>query len=220
MTDAREGATQAFYDTVADDYADLIPDLRYERPLERGLLDELVAALPGSTAPVLDAGCGTGRMLTHLAARGVVPLAGVDLSPAMLAHARLRHPGTPLAVADLGALPLAPASVRGVLCWYAVIHSTPAEVATIVDELARVLVPDGPVLLGFQAGRGERVVDGRAYRQDATLHGVLHEPEDVAGLLGERGFSVLATARRTADGGERHDQGFVLARRRGEPAQA
>lgn len=209
----RTPATRAFYDTVADDYAELIPDLRHERPLERGLLHELVAALPEGPAPVLDAGCGTGRMLTHLAGQGVGPLAGVDLSPGMLAHARRRHPGAALAAADLAALPHATASVRGVLCWYAIIHSTPAEVATIADELARVLVPDGVVLLGFQSGSGERVVDGTAYRQDTTLHGVLHEPAEIAGLLGGRGFAVLATARRTATAGERHDHGFVLARR-------
>lgn len=153
-------------------------------------------------------------MLAHLAAQGVVPLAGVDLSPGMLAHARRRNPGTPLAAADLSALPHAAASLRGVLCWYAIIHSTPAELAAIADELARVLLPGGPVLLGFQSGRGERVVDGTAYRQDTTLHGVLHEPEDVATLLRERGFALLATARRTAAAGERHDHGFVLARRR------
>ncbi|WP_255319114.1 class I SAM-dependent DNA methyltransferase [Pimelobacter simplex] len=178
------------------------------------MLDELVAALPAHPAPVLDAGCGTGRMLTHLAERGVAPLTGVDLSPGMLAHARRGHPGTPLAAADLRALPHATASLRGVLCWYAIIHSTPAEVATIAGELARVLVTDGVLLLGFQAGRGERVVDGTAYRQQTTLHGVLHEPDEVAGLLAERGFAVLATARRAAVGGERHDHGFVLARRR------
>ena len=211
--------TRAFYDTVADDYADLIPDLRFERPLERGLLDEFVAALPesGSGEPVLDAGCGTGRMLAHLAAQGVVRLTGVDLSSAMLGHARARHPRTPLAVADLAALPYATGSVRGVLCWYAIIHSTRTEVAAIAAELARVLVPDGVVLLGFQAGRGERVVDGGAYRQEASLHGVLHEPLDVASLLAERGFQTLATARRTAAPDERHDHGFVLARRSREP---
>jgi SAM-dependent methyltransferase len=162
---------------------------------------------------VLDAGCGTGRMLAHLAGRGVVRLAGVDLSPAMLAHARDLRPGTPLAVADLAALPYPTASLRGVLCWYAIIHSTRTEVAAIVAELARVLVPDGVVLLGFQAGRGERLVDGAAYRQDASLHGVLHEPADVASLLADTGLRTLATARRSAAAGERHDHGFVLARR-------
>lgn len=107
--------TRAFYDTVADSYARILPDTRAEAPLDLGVIDHFIASLPASGSPVLDAGCGTGRMLGHLAARGVANRVGVDLSPGMIAHARAAHPDTPLEVGDLRSLPFAGASLRGVL---------------------------------------------------------------------------------------------------------
>ncbi len=81
MADLSTKSTRAFYDTVADSYAALLPDTSYEAPLDLGVLDHFLDLLPESDAPVLDAGCGAGRMLGHLAARGVAPVDGVDLSP-------------------------------------------------------------------------------------------------------------------------------------------
>lgn len=51
-------------------------------PAERDLLAR-------SVAPVIDLGCGPGRHVVALAARGV-PALGVDVSPAALGHARRR----------------------------------------------------------------------------------------------------------------------------------
>lgn len=206
-------ATRAFYDTVADAYAEVLPDATAEAPLDLGVLAHFVAAIPqDASLPVLDAGCGTGRMLRHLASHGIRNLVGVDLSPAMIAHARLGSPDIPLDTADLGALPLPDASVRAVLCWYAVIHSTPDELPGIVREFARVLAPGGPVAFGFQAGSGERIVDG-AYGHDVVLRGILHRTDDVAALLVANGFDIVATADRGPTGHERTSQGFVIARR-------
>jgi SAM-dependent methyltransferase len=64
-----------FYDL---DYAGVTDDLLFYR--------ELVRATGG---PVLEAGCGTGRVLAALADAGV-PLLGIDRSEAMLARARAR----------------------------------------------------------------------------------------------------------------------------------
>ncbi|MCT9821518.1 class I SAM-dependent methyltransferase [Microbacterium sp. W1N] len=209
----RVEATRGFYDTVAGAYARLLPDTRAEAPLDLGVIDHFVACLPASDLPVLDAGCGTGRMLSALAARGVSRRHGVDLSPAMIAEARARHAEVPLTVADLADLPFADRSFAGVLCWYAIIHSTPAEVAAIAAELHRVLIPGGVIALGFQAGTGERVIE-RAYGHDITLHGVRHETDTVAALLSAAGFDILVRVDRAPHGGEHSAQGFVIAARR------
>jgi ubiquinone/menaquinone biosynthesis C-methylase UbiE len=213
MSEDRTTATRHLYDTVAATYAEVLPDTRYEAALDLGMVDHFIACLPDSELPVLDAGCGTGRMLDHLSARGIRNLVGCDLSPEMLAYARAGHPAVALEVADLRELPYADASIRAIFCWYAIIHSTKSEVAAIFDEARRVLAPGGTLLLGFQAGTGEREVE-RAYGHDVTLHGVLHETHEIAHLLSDAGFDVTATARRASVGLERHGQGFVLARRR------
>ncbi|MEZ3159816.1 class I SAM-dependent methyltransferase [Microbacterium sp. BWT-B31] len=213
MSDDRTSATRHLYDTVAGTYAEVLPDTRAEAPLDLGILDQFIASLPDSDLPVLDAGCGTGRMLRHLLARGVSSLIGVDLSSEMISYARASTPGVAIEIADLRALPFANASVRAILCWYAIIHSPLSDVAIIVREAARVLAPGGPIVLGFQAGVGERVVEG-AYGHDVPLRGVLHQTEAIAQLLVEAGFDVTATVDRAPIGTERSAQGFVLARRR------
>jgi SAM-dependent methyltransferase len=67
--------TRRFYDTVADSYAALLPDTSFESPLDLAVLAEFerrVAAGAASgtadaaTPRVLDAGCGTGRVVSRL----------------------------------------------------------------------------------------------------------------------------------------------------------
>lgn len=72
---------------------------------EATLVDSLLA--PGST--VLDAGCGTGRVVIRLAELGHHPT-GVDLDPAMLDHARAVAPGLTWVLSDLASpdLPAGP----------------------------------------------------------------------------------------------------------------
>ena len=206
-------ATRRFYDTVAAAYAAVLPDTRAEAPLDLGMIAQFVADLPDSEGLIVDAGCGTGRLLTHLAALGVSPLTGVDLSPAMVAHARTAHPEIPIEVAELTALPFPDATVRGILCWYSIIHSDADEVAAICREARRVLRPGGVILLGFQAGSGNRRIE-RAYGHDIALNAVLHEPAAIARTLDEAGFDVTAVTERAARAREKHAQGFILARRR------
>ena len=212
MSADRTSETRLLYDTIAETYAEVLPDTRYEAPLELGLVDYFIAQLPESGLPVLDAGCGTGRMLRYLSARGVSNLVGADLSPEMIAFARSSHPEVPLTTADLRSLPYEDASIGAILCWYAIIHSARDEVVSVIREARRVLAPGGPLLFGFQAGTGERRVR-RAYGHDVTLRGVLHETDEIAQLLRDADFEVTATVDRAPVGSERDHQGFVMARR-------
>ncbi|CAH0241978.1 class I SAM-dependent methyltransferase [Microbacterium sp. Bi128] len=211
MTDPLD-ETRLLYDTVADTYARVLPDLRAEAPSDRDLVARFAATVPAGDLPVLDAGCGTGRMLPYLADLGLSPLAGVDLSPAMATHARRLAPEAAIHVAALDALPFPDAGVRGMLCWYAIIHSTPAEVAVVAQEAARVIVAGAPLLLAFQAGTGNRVVP-HAYGNDVAMRAVLHEPSDVATVVERAGFEVITVLRRDSRAHEKYAQGFVLATR-------
>ncbi len=84
---------QSAYDTVADDYAALLPDARAETALDLAMIDAFAGATAEHPdAQLLDAGCGAGRMTRYLAGRGC-SVEGVDLSPGMIAVARRDHPG-------------------------------------------------------------------------------------------------------------------------------
>jgi len=198
------------YDLAAANYAEVLPDTRYESEVDLALI-RLFVELVGD-GRVLDAGCGTGRITAYL--RSLHPslgIAGVDLSPEMLREARLAVPDVEFVEGDLAALPFGDASFDGVLAWYSTIHTPSGDLPTVFAELRRVVRPGGAVLLGFQAGSGERLIT-HAYGHDLDLVAYLREVDAVASGLTDAGLTVhtrLERGRR-ADY-EKHPQGFVLA---------
>ncbi len=99
-----------FYD---GDYRDYVEDLQ--------LVTDLVQESGG---PVLEMGCGTGRVLLPLAAGGV-ECTGIDLSPALLAVAQAKltqanlAQGVTLVQGDMRTVDLSAPRCRGALAWSA-----------------------------------------------------------------------------------------------------
>ncbi len=204
-------AAQQLYDTVADSYARLLPDASFEAAEDLAMIARFTALLP-SDARVLDAGCGTGRMQPVL--RELLPAhraTGADLSEEMLRHARAAHPGTRFDRAPLAALPYRDGSLDGVLAWYSIIHTAPADLDAVFAEFRRVLADDGVVLLGFQHGRGQRH-RSEAYGHTVELRAHLHSVDGVTAALEHARFTAVERVIREARPGEAQDQGFVLAR--------
>ncbi len=96
---------------------------------------------------VVDVGCGSGRAVGELAARGVRAI-GVDADPAMIETAAARWPAGEFHVADAAALPLGDGSVTGYRA-DKVLHVLP-EPARAVAEARRVLAPGGRAVLTGQ----------------------------------------------------------------------
>ncbi|WP_280269938.1 methyltransferase domain-containing protein [Nocardia wallacei] len=93
---------------------------------------------------VVDVGCGAGRAVGELAARGVRAI-GTDLDPAMIEAAVERWPAGEFHVADATALPLDDGSVTGYRA-DKVLHALP-EPARAVAEARRVLARRGRAVL-------------------------------------------------------------------------
>jgi ubiquinone/menaquinone biosynthesis C-methylase UbiE len=110
-------------------------------PQARNLREHTYQAL-GDT--VVDVGCGSGRAVGELAARGVRAI-GVDADPAMIETAIERWPAGEFHVADVTALPLDVGSVTGYRA-DKVLHDL-AEPERAVIEARRVLARNGRAVL-------------------------------------------------------------------------
>ena len=204
------GRTATAYDLVAATYAAALPDDGFEAPLDRAMIADFAGRVARTTGcRVIDAGSGAGRMAPVLVRHGL-QYTGVDLSQGMVDTARVDHPDQDFLQGSVTALPAPDGSADGVLSWYSVIHTDPDELPVVLAEFARVLRPDGLLLLGFQAGRGRREIH-RAYGHDVALTAFLHEPGAVQRQLADAGFTTEATLVRRPRTSEKDDQAIILA---------
>jgi predicted TPR repeat methyltransferase len=100
---APEGYVRTVFDGYADRFENHIISLGYKIPSAiRTVLQthpKIRAGLP--LGPVLDLGCGTGLVALAIGDLPLGPFTGVDLSPRMLAHARVKRLYTELREADI-----------------------------------------------------------------------------------------------------------------------
>lgn len=79
-------------------------------------------------------------------------------------------------------------------------------------ELHRVLTPNGPLLLAFQAGN-ERVRLEHVYGHSVSYDAYRLDPDAVAGMLVEADFEVDVRVHRAPMGYESTSQAFLIARK-------
>lgn len=214
-------ATRAAYDAAADTYTATVPQTLDALALPLAMFAafaELVRA--NGNVVTADVGCGPGDITARLNALGLDAF-GIDLSPAMVAAARREHPelrfetGSMLALDLPDADPEAGTGLGGLVAYYSIIHVPWERRADVFAEFHRVLAPGGYVLLGFQIG-AERRHNPRAYGHDAPLTSYRQRPADIAELLTEAGFAMVANVESEPDptgGPEAPGHGHVLARR-------
>ena len=65
-------------------------------------------------------------------------------------------------IADLRELPLADASLAGVVCWYSLMYLAPSDRPAAFSELARVIKPGGYLVTAFKAGDSQVRRGGRS----------------------------------------------------------
>ncbi|MER6681343.1 class I SAM-dependent methyltransferase [Streptomyces olivaceoviridis] len=207
--------TRAFYDTIAEDYADHFRDPLAERPLERALLSAYAEQV-GPDGTVADLGCGPGDVTAHLAGLGL-SVFGLDLSDAMIAIARRRYPALRFEQGSMRELSSADGSLAGVVSWYSSIHTPVDELPDLFAEFHRVLTPGGRLLLAFQVGDVPLRLE-RPFGRDVALDYHRRHPEQMAELLSDAGFALRSTTVRGPEvtrGESPVPQAFLLAQKEG-----
>ena len=138
--------------------------------------------------PVLELGCGTGRVTRPLAKAGI-DVVGIDRSPAMLERLQIPSPTSriPVVRGDIRALPFADAAFPMVIAPYGILQSLirARDLAATLASVARVVKPGGtfgidlvPERLegGFQDGDADprsaslRHARGRSREEDQARH--------------------------------------------------
>ncbi len=155
--------------TIADRY-DLITrvlscgqDRRWKRRLVR-------EARVATADLALDLACGTGDIAILVREQGAGLVIGVDLTPRMLALARVKGDGVRYAAGDMGALPLPASSVDLVTTGYGLRNVPDLDVA--LAEIARVLKPGGR-LLSLDFSRPDSAIVRGLYLRYLTVVGSL-----------------------------------------------
>jgi len=154
---AKAAVVRAMFDRIAPRYARLNTILTF--CLDRGWRRAAIAATRvGAGDLVVDVACGTGDLAALAVAAGAHAI-GVDVAPAMLAHAGGR--GAMLVRADAAALPVRDGAADAVTCGFA-LRNVDA-IPRVLAEAARVLRPGGRFVLlevaapGGMLGWGHRL---------------------------------------------------------------
>lgn len=210
------GAVRASYDAVAVDYVEFVKDPAALDPLSRAMLGAFGEVVrEAGLGPVVDVGCGPGKVTAYLAELGV-DVFGVDVSGRMVQLARRAYPGVGFVVGAMQALGVRDGGLGGVLAYYSVHHTSPELLPAVFGEFRRVLAPGGTLMLAGHAGAGERLSPTHAYGgHPVSYESHLLPPDRVAGLLEGAGLDVTGTLVCPPGHGAKRAAATFLARRPG-----
>jgi ubiquinone/menaquinone biosynthesis C-methylase UbiE len=187
-------AVRSAYDAVAEDYVRAFADDLDQLPLDRLILDKAVEQVSGDV-PVLDLGCGPGQVASYVAGPGVQAV-GVDLSTRMLSLAAERTSGIEYACGDMLSLPFRSDSFSGVIAFYSIQHVARASLTTALQEVRRVLVPEGIFVVALHLGVGEKYTEEFLGHQIERTGGTFYSEEELRGALRTHSFSIELTEQR------------------------
>ncbi|MGH7601056.1 MAG: class I SAM-dependent methyltransferase [bacterium] len=178
---------QDSYDAVADEYVARIFHELEHKPLDRELLERFAASVRNA-GPVCDLGCGPGHVARYLLERGV-NVFGLDLSPRMVEQARQLNPGIVFKQGNMLALDADDEAWTGIVAFYSIIHIPRDRMIAALQELKRVLRPQGLLLLAFHVGQ-ETLHREELWGKKVSLDFFFFERHEMEGYLRLAGFEI------------------------------
>ena len=178
---------QSGYDRIADEYARRMFDELQHKPLDRRLLDRFAESVRHDGV-ACDLGCGPGHVAHYLHGRGI-DVCGMDLSPGMIQCARRLNPGIEFHPGDMRALPVNDNAWTGIAAFYAIVNLPSGDLVQALQEMMRVLIPGGRLLLSFHIGEDTSQVE-ELWNSGAALEFHFFRTGTVAGHMRGAGFEI------------------------------
>lgn len=192
MVQGTDAVIGSAYDARAAQYVELAGSIEQMDARDAAVIAAWRDASPGR---LLDAGCGPGHW-TEFLGRDGREARGIDLSVEFIATATSRHPGIAFEVGSFRELPFDSGSVGGILAWYSLIHTQPADLPEIFVEFGRVLAPGGSILIGYFDGE-----PGEPFSH-AVAPAFFWSADALAELLVDAGFELVSSETRGREEGE------------------
>jgi SAM-dependent methyltransferase len=179
---------QSGYDPVAEDYAREFRDEMSKKPFDRKMLDWLTEKVNG-LGMICDLGCGVGQVAGYLHSLGA-SVCGIDLSTEMIKQARRLNPDIAFRQGNMLALTgVAEDSFGGIAAFYSIIHIPRPSLVDAMQEMKRVLLPGGRLLLTFHIGQKDVHLD-EWWNKPVSLDFYFFETEAMKGHLTQAGFEL------------------------------
>ncbi len=175
------------YDQIAGRFVERNGEMLPYVAVAAGRLRDRLIAAGQAGLPVLDLGCGAGRDMNWLEARGAQMIGG-DLSFGMLAEAKKRVRGG-LCQLDMRFLPFPSAVFAATWCQAALLHLPKAVAPAALAEIHRVLLPGGLLHISVQKGESEGF-ETRPYEPVARYY-AHYQPRELTSLIQTSGFELM-----------------------------
>lgn len=152
------------------------------------------AVMAETVGPVLEAGCGAGRVLIHYHHRGRW-IAGMDFITTALQKIRQVEPGMPMLAADASSLPFVDRCFAAVLA-FGLYHNLEHGIDAALAETRRVLKTGGLLCASMRADNLQnRIIDWLANRDSATSEQMFHKANysygELQAIFKKAGFDIV-----------------------------
>lgn len=170
------------YDDIAREYAEEF----FNDTSDNQYIDYFLQSLEGTK--ILDVGCGNGKDCKYILQQGF-DINGIDLSVGMLEIAKERVPEGKFEVMDIANITYPDNSYEGIISNCSLFHVPSEELPKTLESFARILKPNGKLLLILQEGLGETMVE-EPYRKGVHIYMNYFSLEQIQNLLREYGFEI------------------------------
>lgn len=170
------------YDLYAEEYKS-VENYKFLDSFEEGEIDAMLGDLSGKK--VLDAGCGSGRLIKILRERGA-KITAIDISKKMLERMRKKYPDVEVVEGDVQKMPFASDFFDVIVAAFLIVHIKNLD--EFFEECYRVLRPTGKLIVTNINQRRSPKLETKT--GEIIIDSYYHRPKDVMQSLESAFFKI------------------------------